>query len=69
MAAPHVAGVIALMFQLAAEHTTHPRLLDIDEIRQSLIQTATPRSASGHHNRFGFGYVNAAAALQKVDRN
>lgn len=61
-AAPHVAGVIALMMQAA------PRLLTVDEIRQILMATARP--APGQtlpwDDRAGRGRLDAVAAIKAV---
>jgi hypothetical protein len=65
IAAPHVAGVIALMLE------RHPRL-SVADIRDILRRTADrpaeftgPRTAA-ELNTFGFGRVNAVAALKLV---
>ena len=65
IAAPHVAGVIALMLQ------RHPKLT-VDRIRQILRDSADrPAAFTGPRtddelNSFGFGRVNAVAAVQQV---
>ncbi|HEV2778158.1 MAG TPA: S8 family serine peptidase [Actinophytocola sp.] len=61
MAAPHVAGSVALMFQAAAPH----RLSAEDTVR-ILRSTALRDPATGEHDlvRFGAGRVNAAAACR-----
>jgi hypothetical protein len=60
MAAPHVAGVVALMMQ-AAGH-----VLPIGDLRQALIATARKDPPPGnpqHHPRYGTGRVDGLAAL------
>jgi subtilisin family serine protease len=62
MAAPHVAGVVALMWAANA------RLVgDIPRTRALLLRTATPvpdDSGCGPHTASGAGLVNADAAVQ-----
>ncbi|MEM8709566.1 MAG: S8 family serine peptidase [Planctomycetota bacterium] len=60
MAAPHVAGVAALM--LALEPTLTPA-----QITTILTSTATDLGAAGQDNIFGHGLVNAFAACQSAD--
>ena len=60
MASPHVAGVAALLKSL------HPTWTP-DDIRQALTETATPlgtTDGTGRNNEYGYGLVNAAAAVQ-----
>jgi len=58
MAAPHVAGVVALM--LDADPTLTP-----DEVKQILVETAS-RMPGYEEWQVGAGYVNAYAAVDKV---
>jgi serine protease AprX len=58
MATPFTAGIVALM--LDADPTLNP-----DEIKQILIDTAT-RMPGYQEHEVGAGYVNAAAAVDKV---
>jgi hypothetical protein len=67
-AAPHVTGVIALMFQQAL-NLPQPRLLHIREIRDILIATADRNAAidtNGYHRQLGYGRVNAVKALKRI---
>ncbi|MFB6715075.1 MULTISPECIES: S8 family serine peptidase [unclassified Streptomyces] len=66
MAAPHIAGVIALLLQ------AHPGLTP-DQVRTTLQNTATPLAMTGDHKRGlqpvaqqGAGRVDAMAALASV---
>ena len=69
MAAPHVTGLIALMFQAAAGKNP-PEQLFIQKIQQILTETADhnppQNGGNGHDARYGFGRVNGAKALIKV---
>lgn len=56
MAAPHVAGVAAL---LVSQGINNPNL-----IRDILINTTTPAYGNNHSNQYGWGLLNAAAALR-----
>lgn len=64
MAAPHVTGIIALMFQRALS-LPQPRVLTIDEIRSILIDAADD-GGQAHDSRLGFGRVNGLKALEKI---
>ncbi len=56
MASPHVAGVAALIISSGAASTP-------DEVRTALESTADDLGAAGRDDVFGYGLVNAAAAL------
>ena len=61
MAAPHVAGLIALVMQTAQEPLTNA------EIRQTLTNTARhapPPNAINWDPMYGFGRVNGAAFIE-----
>lgn len=57
MASPHVAGVAALI------KSRHPDW-SADEIRQALTATAEDLGSAGPDEDYGYGLVNAAAALE-----
>ncbi len=59
MAAPHVAGTAAL---IKAEHPTWTP----DEIRQALQSTSLDLGSSGRDNVYGWGLIDAAAAIGKI---
>jgi subtilisin family serine protease len=66
MAAPAVAGVIALILAEAKAKGLH---LTIDEIRDILMKTARPtppEHTDGWHPRYGYGRVDAAACVALV---
>ena len=60
MAAPHVAGVAALMLSINSGLTP-------TQVEQLLTSTATDRGAPGRDNQFGHGIVNAFAAVQAAN--
>ena len=65
MAAPHVTGLIALLMSAS------PTPMDTAKIRRTLIDTAraNPPGGQGWDPRFGFGRVDAAAAVaRQVDQ-
>ncbi len=69
MAAPAVAGTIALIL---AEAKAKGLSLTIDEIRDILTKTARktpPEHADGWHPRYGYGRVDAAACVAMVQPN
>lgn len=57
MAAPHVSGVVALMLEANPD-------LSPAQVKRILLATAQDIDAEGVDNRTGFGFVNAAAAVQ-----
>lgn len=60
MAAPHVAGVVALMLSLNPELTP-------SQFRQILEQTADDKGSPGRDNDYGHGRINAQRALESVE--
>jgi subtilisin family serine protease len=69
-AAPHVTGLIALMFQVAKEHQNSPKILSIQDIRKTLLDSVDPKpmvgSTAKHDPHSGFGRVNAFDTLSKI---
>jgi subtilisin family serine protease len=57
MAGPHVAGVVGLIRQ------ANPNL-DVDTIKQILMTTARDEGTTGEDNTFGWGTIDAYAAVQ-----
>ncbi len=64
MAAPHVAGLIALM--VAADLRDGTRDFSVDELERFLQLTAVDLGTPGADNDYGFGRVDAYAAVQWV---
>ncbi|MEK3713636.1 S8 family peptidase [Paenibacillus sp. FSL R7-0333] len=62
MAAPAVTGIVALML---AEALAHGISLSSEEIHEILRKSARPMSGSWH-DRYGYGRIDAAKALQLV---
>ncbi|MFT5327359.1 MAG: subtilisin family serine protease [Planctomycetaceae bacterium] len=62
MAAPHVAGLVALLMEAAG------RVLTNDEIRAAVIATARdhPPGGGGWDPRYGFGRIDALQAIRHV---
>jgi subtilisin family serine protease len=60
MASPHVAGVVALLMQAA------PVPLTAAEIKNLLAATARRAPGVAWHGRFGFGRIDALAALRSL---
>ncbi len=56
MAGPHVAGVVGLMRQANPD-------LDVDTIKQILMETAVDEGTAGEDNIYGYGFVDAYAAV------
>lgn len=61
MASPHVAGLAALLL------TVNPSLTPAD-VRDILETTARDLGASGRDNTFGYGLIDAAAAVREAQR-
>jgi bacillopeptidase F len=56
MAGPHVAGIVGLLRE------ANPNL-DVDAVKQILMQTARDEGAAGEDNTYGWGFVDAYAAV------
>jgi len=56
MAGPHAAGIVALIRQ------ANPNL-DVDSIKQIIMDTARDEGTSGEDNTYGFGFIDAYAAV------
>ena len=61
MAAPHVAGVVALMREANPD-------LDVETIKEILMVTAVDHGELGEDNAYGWGVIDAYAAVQAVLR-
>ena len=59
MAGPHVAGVVALM------RSANPNL-EVDNIKQILLETARDEGPAGDDNGYGWGCVDAFAAVSQA---
>jgi subtilisin family serine protease len=59
MAAPHVAGIVALMREASPD-------ADVREIKSALMRSAVDQGDTGNDNTFGFGMVDAFAAVQML---
>ncbi len=59
MAGPHVAGVVALMRAASPD-------LDVQTIKQVLMDTATDLGTAGEDNTYGHGFLNAYDAVLAV---
>ncbi|MCB0063078.1 MAG: S8 family serine peptidase [Caldilineaceae bacterium] len=64
MAAPHVAGLIALM--VSADLQDGVRDFTIDELEQFMIRTAVDLGKPGPDNDYGFGRIDAYNAVNAV---
>ena len=60
IAAPHVAGVMALLLSALPD-------LTVSELEQALLRSARDLGATGPDNDYGYGLVDALAALDWVD--
>lgn len=60
MAAPHVAGAVAILRQFAPNTTAR-------EIKQALLAGATPRGSPFPNNDYGWGILNIPASLEYLE--
>ncbi|MBP7936893.1 MAG: S8 family peptidase [Phycisphaerae bacterium] len=65
MASPHVAGVAALVISAGITDSNGDGWIN-DEVRQILNSTAVDLGASGRDTLYGYGRVDAAAAVARV---
>jgi subtilisin family serine protease len=61
MAAPHVSGVVALMFEAAGNYR-----LTADQTREILISASREEPKDLEHQRYGAGRVDAVEAIKRV---
>jgi subtilisin family serine protease len=61
MAAPHVSGIAALLF------SAHPSATP-EQVRQALRDSAKDLGASGRDSDYGYGLVQAKAALDTLSQ-
>jgi hypothetical protein len=66
-AAPHVAGVAALMYSKHHVNNSAPNNLATEDIEYILEKNATDKGAAGYDQFNGWGLINAHASLEKVN--
>ncbi|MCA9754404.1 MAG: S8 family serine peptidase [Candidatus Eisenbacteria bacterium] len=59
MAGPHVSGIVPLLREADPN-------LEVDEIKQILMETAIDYGATGNDNTYGYGFVDALAAVESA---
>ena len=59
-ASPHVSGTVALMLEARGGAMSY------DEVRQILIETAVDRGAPGYDDNYGYGLLDAFAAVTRA---
>jgi bacillopeptidase F len=59
IAAPHVSGAVALLRQIDPD-------LEVDAIKEILMESSTDLGPAGEDNDYGWGLLNVAAAVQTV---
>lgn len=64
MAAPHVAGLVALM--VSADLRDGVRDFDVDELERFMMATAVDLGEPGPDNDYGYGRINAYEAVRAV---
>ncbi|MBL1218708.1 MAG: subtilisin [Planctomycetes bacterium] len=64
MASPHAAGVAALAFASGVIDENEDGKIN-DDVRRRLAETAIDRGSLGRDNKYGYGIVNAQAAVKK----
>jgi subtilisin family serine protease len=68
MAAPYVAGVIALLLQRARQHGVDLTAKDIKKILTKSARKPRGRRQGKHHPAWGYGKVDARAAIKELER-
>ncbi|MFZ5764500.1 MAG: S8 family peptidase [Thermodesulfobacteriota bacterium] len=68
-AAPHVAGVAALLLSAGLADVNGDGVINNIDVRHQLQNSARDLGAAGHDPIFGFGLVDAAAALSPPDQD
>jgi len=68
MAAPYVAGVIALLLQRARQHGVDLTAKDIKKILTKSARKPRGRGQGKHHPAWGYGKVDARAAIKELER-
>ena len=64
MAAPHVTGVVALLFERALK-LPDPVLLSAEQVRKLIAAATSPAPGiTGYDPAWGFGLLNADAAVK-----
>lgn len=66
-AAPHVTGVAALMYSKHHINNGAPNNLATEDVEYILQKNATDKGTSGYDQYNGWGLINAAASLEKVN--
>jgi hypothetical protein len=59
MACPHVSGAVAILRQVNPD-------LEVDEVKQVLMETSRDQGQSGEDNTYGWGVIDVAAAVEMV---
>ena len=67
MAAPMVAGVVALMLSKHVNQGGRTPLSNTHELREHLRRTSTDAGPRGHDPAYGWGLINPASMLQIGD--
>ncbi len=67
MAAPHVTGIVALLFE-RAQTMPHPSLLTAEQTRKVIVATTSvPPGVQGFDEAWGFGRIDAEAAVKLLE--
>lgn len=67
MAAPHVTGIVALLFE-RAKTMTQPTMLTAEQTRKLIVaSTSVPPGVQGFDEAWGFGCIDAEAAVRLLE--